>query len=132
IREYEQMRPYLTPWLGQWAKTYLVADILSTRKRVEIPASTKVDPSLSIASSSIPLRVLHASQNALGSNIANKLHNPYEYTQHYNACMIYYAGEIHDFVGWSQFWMQMENATFWQSYIWSFMLGVGNMFPIAF
>ncbi|KAI9338801.1 cyclic nucleotide-binding-like protein [Obelidium mucronatum] len=51
---------------------------------------------------------------------------------HYNACAIFYSGEIHDFFGWTLLWMKRENASFWESYIFCFMLAVGNMFPMSF
>ncbi|KAJ3017275.1 UNVERIFIED_CONTAM: anaphase-promoting complex subunit Hcn1 [Siphonaria sp. JEL0065] len=51
---------------------------------------------------------------------------------HFNACMIYFSGQLRGFEGWSQLWMKMEGANFWESYVWVFMLAVGNIFPIAF
>ncbi|ORY41857.1 hypothetical protein BCR33DRAFT_326379 [Rhizoclosmatium globosum] len=51
---------------------------------------------------------------------------------HYNACLIYFSGEVNGFVGWNQYWLQTQTESLWDSYLWCFVMAVGNMFPMSY
>ncbi|KAI9330611.1 hypothetical protein BDR26DRAFT_1011274 [Obelidium mucronatum] len=148
IREYEVMRPFLNQWIWKWCKTCLIPDILSI-----------VPFNLILPIDSIYARFFWTFRLVRVLRLPYLVHRCAAFTRfrtwlenkwgagitkvvpiavaififiHYNACLIYFSGHIHGFSGWDMIWTKRVGATFWEFYIWSFVLGVGNMFPMSF
>ncbi|KAI9330612.1 hypothetical protein BDR26DRAFT_871263, partial [Obelidium mucronatum] len=148
IREYELMRPFLAQWLWQWMKIQLLPDVLST---IPFDLIFSIEPHYTrfflllrlIRVFRLPYlvhrcafftRIRKWMEAKWGAGITKIVPITVGIVVfiHYNACMIYYAAESHGFFGWDLIWLRRANASFWESYIWAFVLGVGNMFPMAF
>ncbi|ORY41959.1 hypothetical protein BCR33DRAFT_851968 [Rhizoclosmatium globosum] len=145
IREYESLRPFLALWIREWLWSYLFIDLVSI-----IPFSTIVGSDIVWLRLLRLLRILRLGQIMARCAIFTRVKLYVEERigvvsakilpigigiivfLHYNACAIFYAGQLHGFLGWSQFWGQTQSVTVWDSYLWCFLLAVGNLFPMSY
>ncbi|KAI9338800.1 hypothetical protein BDR26DRAFT_862788 [Obelidium mucronatum] len=148
IREYELMRPFLRPWIWRWMKDFLLLDAITAMPfdlildldhtygrfvlLIRLIRIYRLPYIMYRCALFVRLKTYLESKIGVGAAKIVPIAVAIFFYIHYNACMIFYSGKIHDFMGWSQLWMQMDQASLWESYIWSFMLAVGNMFPMSF
>ncbi|KAI9338803.1 hypothetical protein BDR26DRAFT_406038 [Obelidium mucronatum] len=148
IKEYEMARSFLKAWLWRWATTVLLGDVVST-----IPFELFISSSLPIWRFFPVLRLLRISRlpsllhrcaftMRLKTYLDSKIGAAFAKIVpigigllvylHYTACAIYYSGQSEGFLGWSDLWMKITEASIAERYVWSFLLAVGNIFPLSF
>ncbi|KAJ3285421.1 hypothetical protein HDU79_007343 [Rhizoclosmatium sp. JEL0117] len=145
IREYESLRPFLKAWIREWLTSYLLLDLVSI-----IPFCAILGQDTSWLRLLRLVRILRLGQITTRCAIFTRVKLFVEERigvasakilpigigiivfLHYNACAIFYAGQMNGFLGWSQYWVQTQTETVWDSYLWCFVLAVGNLFPMSY
>ncbi|KAJ3069127.1 hypothetical protein HDU98_007809 [Podochytrium sp. JEL0797] len=127
IREYEATRPELSiPFDLFFTHPNTIFLILLRIARVSrLPSITRRSPLFT------RFKIFLEAQLGVGASKVVPIAVAIFFYIHYNACMIYYAGQLTGFAGWTEYWVNSPTDVP-RLYLMSFCVAVGNMFPMGF